>query len=131
MFFDEISTYVKQVSHHPPIGASNATSPHFDFFEEQGVKSKFGGNSLNIETIGMRQLTLKKKNDQYTWGGIKTTAHNILLGEMWVDHYGRAEITCPTNSEYYLQRPLRNLKFRRNHRHLRVHQMWLVQQGKI
>ncbi|PRP89224.1 hypothetical protein PROFUN_02098 [Planoprotostelium fungivorum] len=87
----------EQVSHHPPIGACNATSPHFDFFEESGVKSKFGGNSLNIETIGMRQLTLKKFNDHYTWSGIKTTAHNILLGEMWVDHYGRAEINCPQN----------------------------------
>jgi len=86
----------EQVSHHPPIGAGTATTPHFEFFEEQGVKSKFGGNSLNIETVGVRQLTLRKRNDFYTWGGIKTTAHNILLGEMWLDHYGRAEITCPS-----------------------------------
>eukprot|EP01117_Protostelium_nocturnum_P008280 TRINITY_DN2957_c0_g3_i2.p1 TRINITY_DN2957_c0_g3~~TRINITY_DN2957_c0_g3_i2.p1 ORF type:complete len:892 (+),score=388.98 TRINITY_DN2957_c0_g3_i2:164-2839(+) len=86
----------EQVSHHPPVGAGNATSPHFDFYEEQGIKSKFGGNSLNCETIGQRRLTLKTRGDSYTWGGIKTVVHNILLGEMWIDHYGRAEITCGT-----------------------------------
>jgi hypothetical protein len=55
----------EQVSHHPPVGACRMESPNFIFWQEQGLKTKFGGNSLGCESVGALNVRLKKSGDQF------------------------------------------------------------------
>jgi Oxysterol-binding protein len=88
----------EQVSHHPPIGASFCFTEHFEFTQTQGLKTKFGGNSLAAESLGSCEVHLKRTGKRYKWGGVKTVIHNVIIGTTWVDHYGEMEIIdCDTN----------------------------------
>eukprot|EP01118_Nematostelium_gracile_P008516 TRINITY_DN2824_c0_g1_i1.p1 TRINITY_DN2824_c0_g1~~TRINITY_DN2824_c0_g1_i1.p1 ORF type:complete len:493 (+),score=138.66 TRINITY_DN2824_c0_g1_i1:988-2466(+) len=89
----------EQVSHHPPVAASFAENQNFTYCQEQGLKTKFGGNSLSCEGVGFNHVRLKKWNEHYSWSGIKSIVHNVILGSMWLDHFGEFEIVNHTTGE--------------------------------
>jgi len=89
----------EQVSHHPPIGACFAENDNFKFWEAQQLKSKFGGNSLDCVSLGSMNVYLKRHNEYYRWEALKTTVHNVIVGKIWLDHYGEAEIKNITSGE--------------------------------
>lgn len=82
----------EQVSHHPPVGASYLEGDNYEFWQEQGLKTKFTGNSLACESVGRMNVKLKKTGHMYSWEGIKTVVHNVIIGSIWIDHYGDTEI---------------------------------------
>lgn len=82
----------EQVSHHPPIGASFCHTKHFEFTQTQGLKTKFGGNSLSAESLGACEVRLLSSGKRFVWGGVKTVIHNVIIGSTWVDHYGDMDI---------------------------------------
>lgn len=87
----------EQVSHHPPIGASHAETSDWSFYQTQSVKTKFLGNSLDVTPIGVSHVILKKHNEHYSWPNIRTLVHNLIIGRMWVDHYGPCPVTVVNN----------------------------------
>jgi len=89
----------EQVSHHPPIGVCYCETPDFQFWMEFGVKTKFGGNSLACQNMGRCHLILKKTGHYYYWDQIKTMVHNIIVGTMWLDHFGETEIVNQSTGE--------------------------------
>lgn len=91
----------EQVSHHPPVGASFLDSDQYEFWQEQGLKTKFTGNSLACESVGRMNVKLKKSGHIFSWEGIKTVVHNVILGSLWVDHYGDTEIKNHTTGSYF------------------------------
>jgi len=97
----------EQVSHHPPVGAAILETEHFLLWQEQGLKTSFGGNSLACETVGDMHVILKKYQDHFCWNGIKTVVHNCIIGKMWIDHYGETKIAN------YKTGDKANLKFRK------------------
>lgn len=38
-------------------------------------------------------MTLKSTGKQYYFDGVWTTVHNLIIGRMWVDHYGDSCVT--------------------------------------
>lgn len=87
----------EQVSHHPPIGASHCETPNWVYYQTQSVKTKFLGNSLDVTPIGVAHVVLKKYNEHYQWPNIKTLVHNLIIGRMWVDHFGPCPVTVTKN----------------------------------
>ncbi|KAG5894685.1 hypothetical protein JTB14_034733 [Gonioctena quinquepunctata] len=83
----------EQVSHHPPIGACYAESPHFTFWQDARVKTKFWGKSMEFQPLGSVKVLLPKTGDLYSWNKVTTCVHNLFSGQRWVDQYGELRIT--------------------------------------
>lgn len=87
----------EQVSHHPPVSAFHADSPHFKFTGSIHPKLKFWGKSVEIQPKGIVTVELPKWNEAYTWSNVNCCVHNIIVGKMWIEQYGTMEITNKTN----------------------------------
>jgi len=87
------------VSHHPPIGVANATCDGFNLQLEMELKTKFRGNSSDVFVSGTNQLFIPKFGDEFTWNHLDTCAHNIIVGWMWVDHFGTLEVKNKTTGD--------------------------------
>lgn len=81
-------------------------SDHFTLHQYHHVKTKFLGNSLEVSPTGTTFITLKSTGQRFGFEGVWTTVHNIILGRMWVDHYGDTTV-----QEYGSQRKVL-LKFK-------------------
>lgn len=82
-------TYLsEQVSHHPPISACICECPAFKYCAEVSVKTKFWGKSLELVPEGWNHVFLKATNEHYSYRKVSTAVYNIILGKMWIDHYG-------------------------------------------
>lgn len=82
----------EQVSHHPPVSAAYAESPDWVFWTEIFVKNKFWGQSLEVFPTGQLNLLLNKTGDFFTWDKVTTCVHNVLIGVMWLEHYGTCTV---------------------------------------
>ncbi|QUC17993.1 uncharacterized protein UV8b_02234 [Ustilaginoidea virens] len=95
--------FIEQVSHHPPVGAAWAESPHWDYWGESAVKSKFYGKSFDINPLGTWFLKLRPttggREDFYTWKKVTTSVIGIMTGNPSVDNYGPMEIKNWTTGE--------------------------------
>lgn len=88
--------FIEQVSHHPPIGAVWAESPHWTYWGESAVKSKFYGKSFDINHLGTWFLKLRPingaKEELYTWKKVTSSVVGIITGNPMVDNYGPMEV---------------------------------------
>jgi len=84
--------FAEQVSHHPPIGVATASSDAFRLHLEMELQTKFRGNSSDVAVLGMNRFEIPKFGDLFSWGHMETCAHNVIIGGMWVDHYGILEV---------------------------------------
>ncbi|KAI9732021.1 MAG: hypothetical protein M1818_007616 [Claussenomyces sp. TS43310] len=95
--------FIEQVSHHPPIGAAWAESPHWTYYGESAVKSKFYGKSFDINPLGTWFLKLRPTNgakeELYTWKKVTSSVIGIITGSPTVDNYGTMEIKNWTTGE--------------------------------
>jgi hypothetical protein len=96
-FFNE------QVSHHPPIGAAWAEAPHWTYWGESHVKSKFSGKSFDINPLGTWFLRLRPRDgspeELYTWKKVTSTVVGIITGSPSIDNYGPMEVRNWTTGE--------------------------------
>lgn len=90
--------FCEQVSHHPPIsvGKAAATDGSWEAVLETHLKSKFYGNSSDFFIEGTNHVVLPRTGDHITWGHMTTVTHNIVIGGLWIDHYG--EIVAKNHS---------------------------------
>lgn len=95
--------FIEQVSHHPPVGAAWAESPHWTYWGESAVRSKFYGKSFDINPLGTWFLKLRPKaggkEDLYTWKKVTSSVIGIITGNPTVDNYGPMEIKNWTTGE--------------------------------
>lgn len=89
----------EQVSHHPPIGVSETESDEYILQLETEIHTKFYGNSSEVILHGINHLDLKPTGEHFTWGHLHTVCHNIVIGSIWLDHYGDLEITNHTTGD--------------------------------
>ncbi|PHH84236.1 hypothetical protein CDD83_2270 [Cordyceps sp. RAO-2017] len=98
--------FIEQVSHHPPVGAAWAESPHWTYWGESAVRSKFYGKSFDINPLGTWFLKLRPKaggrEDLYTWKKVTSSVIGIITGSPTVDNYGPMEIKNWTTGEVAL-----------------------------
>jgi len=83
----------EQVSHHPPVSAFHVTSDQYTFHGAIHPKLKFWGRSVEVTPKGTVTLTLTKWGETYTWTNVNCCIHNIIVGKLWIEHYGVMEIT--------------------------------------
>jgi len=89
----------EQVSHHPPVGVSETTAKDYTLQLETELKSKFYGNSSEVFITGTNHLRLNKTGDHITWGHLVSCCHNIIIGSLWLDHYGELTIANHTTGD--------------------------------
>jgi len=82
----------EQVSHHPPISAFHVESDCFQFHGSIHPKLRFWGKSVEVNPKGIITLELTKYNEVYTWSNINCCVHNVIVGKLWVEHYGVMEV---------------------------------------
>ncbi|KAK9761276.1 hypothetical protein K7432_013943 [Basidiobolus ranarum] len=103
----------EQVSHHPPISACYCESPNYNFYAEVDVKTRFWGKSFELYPAGVTHLQLKVPNsylregekaepnpndpntflEHYSWKKVNTRVNNLIIGSIYLDHYGDMVIT--------------------------------------
>ena len=54
------------------------------------VKSKFWGKSLEIHPLGISHVKLSFLDgfEHYSWRKVTTCVNNLIVGSLWIDHYG-------------------------------------------
>lgn len=75
----------EQVSHHPPISAWHAESPHFILRGTSAPKLRFWGKSIEVKPEGTATLELKSCGEIYTWKSVNCCVHNIIVGKIWFE----------------------------------------------
>ena len=83
----------EQVSHHPPISACHCDSDVYEYYADTSLKNKFWGKSIEVIPLGNCHLRLKRHGELYTWKKPTTCVHNLIVGTLWIDHYGELVIT--------------------------------------
>ncbi|XP_074603777.1 oxysterol-binding protein 1-like [Brevipalpus obovatus] len=94
----------EQVSHHPPISAIHCRGEGWVCICEQELNSKFRGKYLRVDPIWSSHLELSKQGFHYSWNKVTTTAHNVLIGKLWVEHHGDMHIINHTTGDRCLLR---------------------------
>ncbi|KAL7754062.1 Oxysterol-binding protein 3 [Sorochytrium milnesiophthora] len=89
----------EKVSHQPPIMACHASSPNYEFHQDNKVKSKFWGKSMEFIPSGTVHVRLPKTGDHYTWSKVTSCMRNIIGGQKSIDHYGKMTITNHATGE--------------------------------
>ncbi|GFO44821.1 oxysterol-binding protein [Plakobranchus ocellatus] len=84
----------EQVSHHPPVTAFYSEGKAYSFRGSIQPKLRFWGKSVEINPKGTITLELYKYKETYTWQNVNCCIHNIIVGQLWVEHSGTMEITC-------------------------------------
>ncbi|KAH8272849.1 hypothetical protein KR018_004387, partial [Drosophila ironensis] len=82
----------EQVSHHPPVSALYAESKNFKFHGSICPKIKFWGKSVEVNPKGTVTIEFPKWNETYTWTNVNCCVHNIIVGRLWIEQYGKMEI---------------------------------------
>lgn len=90
----EFRAVCEQVSHHPPVSAFHADSPHFVFHGSVHPKLKFCGKSVEIQPKGHVTVELPRWGEAYTWTNVNCVVHNVIVGKLWIEQYGAMEVTC-------------------------------------
>jgi len=90
--------FAEQVSHHPPVSVAVAESKNYLLQLEMNLKMKYYGNSAVAEVNGTQSLKTQL-GDHFTWNHLETSAYNVIIGGMWVDHYGTLEIKNHTTGD--------------------------------
>jgi len=89
----------EQVSHHPPMGACHAETDTWKFWQSQVLKTKFTGNALDCQAVGSNNVYMKETNEHFKWVGVRTVVHNVIVGKMWIDHFGETEVVNKSTGE--------------------------------
>eukprot|EP00117_Sycon_ciliatum_P005873 scpid16975/ scgid9644/ Oxysterol-binding protein-related protein 1 len=88
----------EQVSHHPPVTALHADSANYRLHFSIQSKIKFLGKGVEVWPVGRLTLELLRHNEVYTWNFINTCVHNIIVGKIWVEHFGGLNIHNHSNN---------------------------------
>ncbi|KEH28023.1 OSBP(oxysterol-binding protein)-related protein 1C [Medicago truncatula] len=87
----------EKVSHHPMIVACHCEGTGWKFWADSNLKSKFWGRSIQLDPVGI--LTLEFDDGEiFQWSKVTTSIYNIILGKLYLDHYGTMRIQG--NQEY-------------------------------
>jgi hypothetical protein len=80
-----------KVSHHPMIVACHCEGQGWKFWGDSNLKSKFWGRSIQVDPVGT--LTLQFDDGEvFQWTKVTTSIYNLILGKLYVDHYGTMRI---------------------------------------
>lgn len=88
-----VKFFAEQISREPAISACHAENEHFVFYQYTRPKSKFNGNSLDVDTCGKTHIYFKQSRDHFVYTAPPTKVHNLIIGSSWVDHPGTLQMS--------------------------------------
>jgi len=91
----------EKVSHHPPIMACFAESEDFTFFQDNNIKTKYWGNSMECISKGVVHLTLKKFKEHYTWDKVNSVICKAMYANRYLEYRGELKVTEATSGNYF------------------------------
>ena len=66
------------------------------FFFRTTIKQRAWSSTVALDTpilcVGYCHLLFPKSGNHYTWEKMETTVHNIIVGQVWLDHHGEKTI---------------------------------------
>jgi oxysterol-binding protein 1 len=91
----------EQVSHHPPITAFECQgNSGYKVWSNNRAKTKFTGKSLNLIPIYKVYVELLPFNEKYEIQQPTVSAHNLIIGNLYLDLGGKSVIRNCANNEY-------------------------------
>ena len=84
----DVRYIAEQVSHHPPIAVAHGENASWSYDITAGTKTKFLGNSIEINCVGRTRIVLKKTGETYTILPPISKVQNLFVGGAWIDNYG-------------------------------------------
>lgn len=77
----------EQVSHHPPVSAYYCRSKRGNYctFSNQLPQTRFNGKYIVVTQRFLWYIDLPKWGERYELAGPESSAHNLLVGDMYVD----------------------------------------------
>lgn len=78
----------EKVCHRPLVMACHAQSSAWSFWQDQRVKSKFWGKSMEYIPLGSVHVLFPDTGDHFVWNKVVTCVRNLLSGSKWVENYG-------------------------------------------
>ncbi|KAJ3163796.1 Oxysterol-binding protein- protein 3 [Geranomyces variabilis] len=82
----------EKVSHHPPVMACHAEAPNYRFFQDNQVKTKFWGKSMELIPSGTVHVEFPALKEHYTWAKVTTCMRNVFSNSRYLEHYGTMKI---------------------------------------
>jgi hypothetical protein len=90
----------EQVSHHPPISAVHAEGNSWVFWQTCSASTSFQGNSIEIYTDNTQShIYFPNTKDHFSYTNPKCCVHNLIIGKMWIEHFGTLHITNVKTAE--------------------------------
>ena len=88
------------MSHHPPICASfcKGKKANFTIWQTSDTKSKFKGTFLEFSDVYKTYVELLDFGERYQLNNPCVSAHNIIIGTMYIDIGGSASVKIIGNS---------------------------------
>jgi len=81
--------FAEQVTHHPPMSALQAENKAgWKFWQNSCATTKFLGNSIDVDTHGHSHVFFEDTQDHFFYTNPQTRVHNVILGTMWIEHFG-------------------------------------------
>ena len=85
----------EKVTHHPPVMACHATSPHFVFTQDSCMKTKFWGKSMELNNLGTTKVVLSS-GESFSWNKVTTSMRNVFSNTRYLEHHGTLKIASST-----------------------------------
>ncbi|KAH3763216.1 oxysterol binding family protein [Pelomyxa schiedti] len=83
----------EQTSHHPPVSASYTEGAEgWVAWQQIHPTTKFLGNSIDVNVNGRSHVVITATGDHFTYTGPFSRLHNLILGRMWLDHWGDFDV---------------------------------------
>lgn len=87
----------EKVCHRPLVLACHATGPTWCWWQEQKVKTKFWGKSVEYIPSGNVHVTIGRgegeDEDHFKWSKVISCLRNVLGSKKWIENYGEMVIT--------------------------------------
>lgn len=89
----------EQVSHHPPVCASFASSAEWEVAQQAVVDTKFRPTKLKLVPNGGIRLKLVGHAEVYEWNKVVTCIEDVFNSKRWVDHNGTMNVDVSTGCQ--------------------------------
>ncbi|CAI5502473.1 unnamed protein product [Closterium sp. Naga37s-1] len=81
----------EKVVHHPPIVAAHCEGRGWRFWGDCNIRIRFWGPSMQLEPLGVLSVAFDD-GEVFEWNKVTTGIYNLIIGKLYVDHYGTMRI---------------------------------------
>ncbi|GJP37668.1 hypothetical protein CLOM_g22104 [Closterium sp. NIES-68] len=81
----------EKVVHHPPIVAAHCEGQGWRFWGDCNIRIRFWGPSMQLEPLGVLSVAFDD-GEVFEWNKVTTGIYNLIIGKLYIDHYGTMRI---------------------------------------